>query len=80
MRPTGGSPEAKASRPPPMPYHGAVVGAGVWSENHLLGWRAQPDVTITWVVRSTGDRARQKAQQWGVPPLERPLRGGCRAQ
>ncbi len=67
MRPAGGSPEAKASRPPPMAYNVAVVGAGVWSENHLLGWRAQPDVTITWVVRSTGDRARQKAQQWGVP-------------
>ncbi len=50
-----------------MAYRVGIIGAGVWSENHMLGWRAQPDVDVTWVVCSTEDRARQKAQKWGVP-------------
>lgn len=48
-------------------YRVAIVGAGVWSENHMLGWRAQSDVAVTWVVCSTEEHARKKAQAWGVP-------------
>lgn len=47
-------------------YRVAIIGAGVWSENHMLGWRAQPDVGVSWVVCSTEEHARQKAQAWGV--------------
>jgi len=50
-----------------MPYNVAVIGAGKWSENHLAGWRAQSDVNVTWVVRSSEERAKQKATAWGVP-------------
>lgn len=50
-----------------MTYNVAIIGAGKWSENHLAGWRAQSGVNITWVVRSTADSARQRAEQWGVP-------------
>jgi predicted dehydrogenase len=50
-----------------MAFNVALIGAGKWSENHLAGWRGQPDVDITWVVRSTADSARLRAQQWGVP-------------
>jgi len=46
-----------------MGYTVAIIGAGAWSENHLLGWRAQPDVEITWVVCSTEDGALH-----GMPP------------
>ena len=31
-----------------MTYRVGIIGAGVWSENHMLGWRAQPDVDVTW--------------------------------
>ena len=44
----------------------AVVGAGVWSENHRIGWRAQPDVEIACVVRSSEEKARETAKRWGV--------------
>jgi predicted dehydrogenase len=47
-------------------YRVAIIGAGVWSENHMLGWRAQSDVAVTWVVCSTEEHAREKAQAWGV--------------
>lgn len=50
-----------------MTYNVAVIGAGQWSENHLAGWRAQPDVNVAWVVRSSEERAKQKAALWGVP-------------
>ena len=33
-----------------MTYRVRIIGAGVWSENSMLGWRAQPDVDVTWVV------------------------------
>jgi predicted dehydrogenase len=48
-------------------YNVAIVGAGVWSQNHLTGWRAQRDVKVTWLVRSTEEKAREKAEAWGVP-------------
>ena len=50
-----------------MPYRVAIIGAGNWSQNHLTGWRAQPGVSVDWVVRSTEEGARQKAELWGVP-------------
>src|SRR5271157_2845776 len=50
-----------------MPYNVAIIGAGAWSQNHVTGWRAQPDATITWVVRSTDAKARERATLWGVP-------------
>ena len=49
-----------------MVYNVAVIGAGNWSKNHLIGWRAQTDVKITWVVRSTEEKARARADEWGV--------------
>lgn len=49
-----------------MQYSVAIIGAGKWSENHLAGWRAQPDVKVTWVVRSNEERAKQKATAWGI--------------
>jgi predicted dehydrogenase len=49
-----------------MPYNVALIGAGVWSKNHLTGWRAQSDVNISWVVRSTQARAEQMARAYGV--------------
>lgn len=61
-RPLPGSEGAKVTA-----YRVAIIGAGVWSENHMLGWRAQPDVAVTWAVASTEERARRKAQAWGVP-------------
>lgn len=48
-------------------YNVAIIGAGVWSQNHLTGWRAQPDVRVTWLVRSTEAKAKEKASAWGVP-------------
>ena len=45
----------------------AIIGAGKWSEHHMAAWRAQPDVTVDWVVRSTEEGAREKAQRWGIP-------------
>jgi predicted dehydrogenase len=50
-----------------MVYNVAVIGAGAWSKNHLAGWRAQKDAAITWVVRSSEEKARQRAEEWGVP-------------
>ena len=44
----------------------AIIGAGVWAQNHLTGWRAQPEANITWVVRSTDAAARETAARWGV--------------
>ncbi|WP_186767158.1 Gfo/Idh/MocA family protein [Devosia ginsengisoli] len=49
-----------------MVYNVAVIGAGNWSKNHLLGWRAQKDAKITWVVRSNEERAKARAEEWGV--------------
>lgn len=48
-------------------YKVAIIGAGVWSQNHLTGWRAQPDVEVAWLVRSTDAKAKEKANAWGVP-------------
>ena len=48
-------------------YNVAIIGAGVWSHNHLVGWRAQADVQVTWLVRSTEEKAKAKANAWGVP-------------
>ncbi len=50
-----------------MPYNVAIIGAGAWSQNHYIGWRAQPDVNLTWVVRSTEAKAKERAALWGVP-------------
>ena len=48
-------------------YKVAIIGAGVWSQNHLTGWRAQPDIQVAWLVRSTEAKAKEKANAWGVP-------------
>ena len=48
-------------------YSVAIIGAGVWSQYHLTGWRAQRDVRVNWVVRSTESKAKEKADAWGVP-------------
>jgi predicted dehydrogenase len=45
----------------------AIIGAGVWSANHMTGWRARDDVEVRCVVRSSEDKARETAQRWGVP-------------
>ena len=50
-----------------MAYTVAIIGAGRWSENHLTGWKAQPEVTVSWVVRSTEEGARQRAEAWKIP-------------
>jgi myo-inositol 2-dehydrogenase / D-chiro-inositol 1-dehydrogenase len=50
-----------------MSYNVAIIGAGAWSHNHLTGWQAQPDATITWLVRSTEAKAKERATLWGVP-------------
>jgi hypothetical protein len=34
-----------------MTYRVGIIGAGVWSESHMLGWRAQP-VVVTWIRHS----------------------------
>jgi len=47
-------------------YRVAIVGAGVWAQNHLTGWRGQPDAKVTWVVRSTDEGARATAERWNV--------------
>lgn len=62
LRPTGVSGGGS-----PCTYNVAVIGAGKWSENHLAGWRAQSDANVTWVVRSSEERAKQEATAWGVP-------------
>jgi predicted dehydrogenase len=48
-------------------YNVAIIGAGVWSQNHLTGWRAQPDIQVAWLVRSTEAKAKEKASAWGIP-------------
>jgi len=47
-------------------YRVAIIGAGVWAQNHLTGWRGQPDAEVTWAVRSTIDGARATAERWKV--------------
>jgi len=47
-------------------YKVAIVGAGVWAQNHMTGWRARDDAQVVSVVRSSEERARQTAQRWGV--------------
>ncbi len=48
-------------------YNVAIIGAGVWSQNHLTGWRAHPEARVTWLVRSTEEKAKAKASAWDVP-------------
>lgn len=45
----------------------AIVGAGVWSANHMTGWRARDDIEVRCIVRSSEDKARSTAVRWGVP-------------
>lgn len=49
-----------------MTYRVAIVGAGVWAQNHLAGWRGLTDARVTWVVRSTIEGARATAERWNV--------------
>lgn len=44
----------------------AIIGAGVWAQNHLTGWRARDDAQVVSVVRSSEERARETAERWGV--------------
>ena len=48
-------------------YKVAIIGAGVWSANHLTGWRARGDVEVVCVVRSRAEAARETAARWQVP-------------
>jgi len=48
-------------------YSVAVVGAGVWAENHRIGWQARNDAKIACVVRSKESSAEETAKRWGVP-------------
>lgn len=48
-------------------YKVAIVGAGVWANNHMTGWRAREDAEVVSVVRSSEERAKQTARRWGVP-------------
>lgn len=44
----------------------AIIGAGVWAQNHLTGWRARNDAEVAVVVRSNAERAQETAKRWGV--------------
>jgi predicted dehydrogenase len=48
-------------------YKVAIIGAGVWSANHLAGWRARGDVEVVCVVRSRAAAAEATAARWRVP-------------
>ena len=45
----------------------AIIGAGVWSENHRTGWNACDKARIACVVRSSAAAAEETARRWGVP-------------
>jgi predicted dehydrogenase len=44
-----------------------VVGLGVFGESHLRAYRALPEVEIAGVASRSAERAREVAQQYGVP-------------
>ena len=47
-------------------FNVAIIGAGVWSENHRTGWNAHHDARIACVVRSSAAAAEDTARRWGV--------------
>lgn len=44
----------------------AIIGAGNWSANHIASWNKREDAEITWIVRSSEERAAASAARHGV--------------
>ena len=44
----------------------AIVGAGNWSAHHIASWQRRDDAEITWIVRSSPERAAESARRYGV--------------